>query len=98
MKRRILLLTTLALVIGAASFTTSDRTASAQTQMRPVADSGVITLGPDQVLRVSVAAGDVTGDDNIRVRFRQTGYEPCPASPKLCVASQTTSSPITLAG
>lgn len=71
--------------------------ASAQNRFRPVADSGVITLGPNQILRVSVAAGDVTGDDRIRVRFQQIGYEPCQASPKLCIVSQTTTNPIMLA-
>jgi hypothetical protein len=95
MKRRILLLTALALVIGAASFTTSDQTASAQNQLRAIADSGVVTLGPNQVLRVTVATG--AGNDEIRVRFRQSKYEICQATPKLCVESQTTSPVITLA-
>lgn len=96
MKRRILTIA-LALIIGATTFITSDSVAHAQGQMRTVADSGAITLGPNQVLRVTVAAGDVNADDNVRVRFRQIGYEPCQPSPKLCVASQTTSNPITLA-
>jgi len=96
MKRRILTIA-LALIIGATTFITSDSFAHAQGQMRMVADSGVITLGPNQVLRVTVAGGDANADDNVRVRFRQIGYEPCQPSPKLCVASQTTSNPITLA-
>jgi hypothetical protein len=49
-------------------------TAMAQGGLKPVADTGVITLGPNQVLRITVAAGDVTGDGNIRVRFRQMAY------------------------
>ena len=70
--------------------------AAAQNRFRPVADSGVITLGQDQTLRVSVAAGDVTGDEPIRVRIMQIQYMPCQASPKLCIQSQTTTNPITL--
>ena len=70
--------------------------AAAQNRFRPVADSGVITLGENQILRVSVAAGDVNGDDAVRVRFMQIQYAPCPASPKLCVESQTLTNPITL--
>jgi hypothetical protein len=49
-------------------------TAMAQGGLKPVADTGVITLGPNQVLRITVAAGDVTGDGNIRVRFKQMAY------------------------
>ena len=62
----------------------------------PVADSGVITLGENQTLRVSVAAGDVTGDESIRIRLMQIQYAPCQASPKLCIVSQTTTNPISL--
>ncbi len=46
---------------------------SAQGKLRPIADSGLIRLGPHQVLRVFVAAGDVNGD-GISVRFRQMEY------------------------
>jgi len=96
MKRRITLSIALALSIVLASLTSSDSTVTAQ-QIRPITDSGVVSLGENQVLRVFVAAGDVAGDDNIRVRFRQIRYEPCQASPKLCVQSQTTTPTINLA-
>lgn len=95
MKHRMKLAIVLALIIGAASFITSDRTSLAQNQIRPIADSGVVTIGPNQVLRVTVAAGDLAGED-VRIRFRQTGYEMCQASPKLCISSQTTSNQIVL--
>ena len=48
--------------------------AQAQSALKPIADTGMITLGPNQVLRVTVATGDVTGDDVVRVRFRQMEY------------------------
>lgn len=95
MKRRVLSIITLSLIIGAALFIASDQAADAQGQMRPVADSGVITLGPNQVLRVTVAAGDVNGDDSIRVRFRQTQY--IEQGNVYRIISQTTSPAITLA-
>jgi Flp pilus assembly protein CpaB len=49
-------------------------TAMAQGGLKPVADTGMITLGVNQVLRITVAAGDLNGDDNIRIRFRRMGY------------------------
>jgi hypothetical protein len=47
-------------------------TALAQGGLKPVADTGMVTLGPNQVLRITIAAGN--GDDSIRVRFRRMGY------------------------
>jgi hypothetical protein len=49
-------------------------TAAAQSGLKPIADTGMITLGTNQILRVTVAAGDVNGDDVARVRFRQMEY------------------------
>jgi hypothetical protein len=40
-----------------------------QNRLIPVADTGVITLGSNQILRVTVATGDVTGDDSVVVRL-----------------------------
>lgn len=48
--------------------------AQAQSAIKPIADTGMITLGQNQVLRLTVATGDVTGDDVVRVRFRQMEY------------------------
>ena len=68
--------------------------AQAQAAMKPVADSGMLTLGPNQVLRLTVATGDVNGDEVIRVRFRQMEY--MEQGNIYRVASSNTSAPITL--
>jgi hypothetical protein len=67
----------------------------AQGGMRPIADTGLVTLGPYQVLRATVAAGDVNGDYGIRIRFRRMEYIEQGNIYK--VGSQSTSAPITLA-
>lgn len=67
-------------------------TVSAQVGMKPIADSGMFTLGQDQVLRVTVATGD--GDDNIRIRFRQIEY--MQQGNIYSVSSANTSPPVTL--
>ena len=55
---------------------TFDSTTRAQPRQRFVADTGVITLGPNQVLRITVGPniGDNVG--NIIVRFGHTNYVP----------------------
>jgi Flp pilus assembly protein CpaB len=68
--------------------------AQAQSGVKPVADTGMLTLGSNQVLRVTVATGDVTGDDVISVRFRQMEY--MEQGDIYRVASSNTSAPITL--
>lgn len=100
MKRKLTLSIALILSITFLLLTGSDSTAQSQNQLKPVADTGVITLGPNQELRVTVAAGDVNGDDNIRVRFRKLEYMQTNCSNGVCkyaVSSQATSDPITLA-
>lgn len=92
MKRRIITSIALALSIVFVSLMNPDTSANAQNQLRPVADSGFITLGPNQVLRVTVATGD---EDNIRVRFRRTEY--IEQGNVYKVASQSISAAITLA-
>lgn len=100
MKRRITLSLALALSIIAASLTSSDSTVKAQNQLRPLTDFGPVTLGLNQVLRLSVTAGFDPGPlDGKVVRFRRMEYTPGICSGgvcKLAVASQTTSDPITL--
>jgi len=100
MKRRILLSIVLVVSLVSVSLMSSDSRVEAQNQLRVVADTGVITLGPNQALRVTVAAGDVNGDDPLRVRFRQMKYTQGVCSGGICkhsVESQTTSAPVTLA-
>ncbi|MEK6282695.1 MAG: hypothetical protein AABN95_20230 [Acidobacteriota bacterium] len=72
----------------------------AQGGLKPIADSGMIKLGPNQVLRVSVTGdfdgdGDVGGADYVRVRFRRMEYMEQGNIHK--VVSQSTSAPIRLA-
>jgi hypothetical protein len=66
---------TMALVLGSllVSLTSSDSTARAQQQPKFRADTGIVTLGPNQVLRVT-ATGDVDGNDFLAVRFRRMQY------------------------
>ena len=87
------------LVMGlAVLFSTSAYQASGQNRLLPIADTGVLTLGSSQILRISVAAGDVNGDTDVVVRFRQMKYEPCsPPSGKLCIMNNMLSAPIVLA-
>jgi hypothetical protein len=66
----------------------------AQNEIRPAGDSGMITLGPNQMLRLTVAAGDVNGDDDIRIRFRRSEYIEQGNIYK--IGSQSTSAPILL--
>ena len=102
MKRRITLSIALALSLILISLTSSDSTAKAQNQLRVVADTGIITLGPNQVLRITATGdGQVLGN-LLTIRFRQIEYaqesncngnEAC----KLNVIAQATSNPIRLA-
>ena len=64
---------------------------------RFAADTGIISLGPEQLMRIIVNAGD--GDDTIAVRFRQIYYLPVTEPTgitRLTTASQSFSAPITL--
>ena len=97
MKRRITLSIAITLSIVAISLTSSDMPVSAQNQLRVVGDTGVIKLGPNQVLRVGAVDGDTDGSDFLV--FRRVGYtqDACNGAVcKLVVSSQTTSSPISL--
>jgi hypothetical protein len=95
MKRRITLSIALVLSVVLVSLMSSDSTVKAQQPQRFRFDTGVLLLGPNQELRVTVATGDVNAEDSINIRFRQINYDNC--SPKLCIASQTTSDPVRVA-
>jgi hypothetical protein len=75
-------------------------TAQTQRPQRFTADTGVVSLGPNQMLRVTVAAGDVNGDALITVRSRRMEYtqDVCSGGGvcKLAVSSQSTSPPVLL--
>jgi len=96
MKRRITLSIALALSIISVTLMSSDRTAQAQSQVSFFADTGVIKLGPNQILRITLESS--TGD--ILIKFRRFGYEQAICSGdgicRLTVVSQTTSNPIML--
>jgi hypothetical protein len=97
MKRQMTLSIALVLSVVLLSLMSSDSAAGAQNQMRVVADTGIIRLGPHQVLHVSAAQ---TGDGLIlgnllTVRFRQLRYIEQDNLYK--IASQITSPLITLA-
>ena len=73
MKRRIALTMALALGCLLVSLTSSDSTARAQQQAKFRADTGIVTLGPNQVLRV-IATGETDGADFVTLRFRRIQY------------------------
>lgn len=99
MKRRIILSLAFVASLTVVLLTSSDATVEAQNQIRPVADSNVTKLGPGQLLRLTITEGE-PGGEVTRVRFRQMGYTPDVCSSggvcKSSIASQTTTSPITL--
>lgn len=101
MKRKITLSIALVLSLVLISLTASDSTVRAQQQQRAVFDSGMVTLGANQALRVSIVGDwNSDGSDTIGVRFRQTQYTQgvCGSGGvcKYSVASQSTTAPITL--
>ena len=99
MKRRITLSIALALSLVLVSLMSSDQTARAQPSQKFTSDTGLVALGPNQVLRITVAVGDIDGDDAVRVRFRWIEYSQGVCSGGVCkhaIESQNTSAPITL--
>ena len=61
-------------------------TANAQQPQKFKSATGVVTAGMGQTLRVTVAAGDVNGDDTIRVRigWMRYGSTGCSGMPAVC--------------
>src|SRR4030095_268944 len=70
MKRQITLSIVLTLGVLLASF--AQTAYGQQPPMKPVADTGIISLGQNQVLRIRVALADVDGDGLIS--FKRMGY------------------------
>ena len=98
MKRRITLSVALALVVISLSLTRSDSTANAQQQGVFKIDTGVVPLGPGQVL--SVTAGALPPTLSVVLRFRQFGYSLNTCIDGICkhsISSQTISNPVGLA-
>jgi hypothetical protein len=98
MKRKITLSIALVLSLTLLMLTGSDSRVAAQNQIRVVADTGVITLGPNQILRVTVV-GALDLNDLYLFRVNKRSYAQNACSDGICklaVASQTTTNPITL--
>jgi hypothetical protein len=97
MKRKITLSIALALGVVLISLTNSDSRVGAHNKTRFSAGTGVVTLGPDQVLRVTVNTRE--GNDRVNIRLRQTRYAASGTTAgitKLAAAAQETSEVIPL--
>ena len=88
MKRRITLSIALVMSITLLSLMSSNSTAQAQQRMRFRADTGIVALGPNQVLRVTVTAVD--GADFLTVRFRRMQYAQGPCNGGVCKLGSVT--------
>lgn len=102
MKRRMTLSIALVLSIVLVSLMNSDSTANAARPQRYVADTGMIPLGANQLLRVTVVPVAGGGVPTGTVVFTIDGntYTPGTCNGGVCkhfISSQTTSDPITLA-
>jgi hypothetical protein len=97
MKRKITLSIALALSVVLLSLMSSDSTAKAQNQIRIGADTGVVTLGPNQVLRIT-AVNRSRKDSTIRFRSAEYSQDGCAGGIcRLAVGSANTSVRLTLA-
>ena len=100
MKRKITLSIALVFSVAILSLMTSDSTAHAAGQVAFVADTGVITLGPNQFVRITAMVPQRSTVRSLTVTFNtQTNtHGTCNAS-GVCVhtvASLTTSQPVTM--
>jgi len=94
MKRRIALTIVLALSAVFVSLMSSDSTAQAQQQARFRADTGTLTLGPNQVLRFTVS-----GEAGASISFRRVQYAQIGCNGGVCKLGSVTDliiDPITL--
>ena len=93
MKRSIALAIALAVSLILLSLATSDSVAQAQQRRLFQWDTGVVSLGPNQVLRL---AGDWNGDGDTTVGFREIKYGQGACNGAVCklvIISTTTSGP-----
>lgn len=96
MKRKITISIALVLSIFLVSLMSSDRTAQAQTTATTM-PVGFMTLGPNQLLRVTVV--NTAGNRNAAVRFGQQSYMQEICNGGVCkhvIASQNISAPVML--
>ena len=100
MKKRILLSVAVVLTVVVFSALRNDPMANAAAPQRYAYDTGVITFGEDQILRITVALGDTGTHATALVGFRTAQYSTGACSGGVCghaISSQTNSSPTTLA-
>ncbi len=103
MKRKIILSRALILsltILLLLQLTSSDSRVEAQNQIKIVADTGAVTLGPNQEMRLSILSGTPTANGNFNFRVRRIEYMPESCSGGVCkqtIASQSQSDIITLA-
>lgn len=94
MKRKITFSIVLVLTLTFLSMRDFDSKARAQNQLRTAADTGVIRLGPNQVLRLAITGeGKILGE-LFTARFRRVGY--IEADNIYKVASHTATDPVRL--
>ena len=99
MKRKITLSIAIALSIALMALIASDSTVNAEPPQRFTFDTGVVTLGANQILQVTAISGQGFGDP-IPTEFRQRNYMPTACDGGVCkyaVSSQTASAPLLLA-
>jgi hypothetical protein len=99
MKRKITLSIAIVLSIALVSLVKSSSTVNAEPPQRFTFDTGVMTLGPNQILQVTAVTGQGFGDP-IPTLFRQRNYMPTACDGGVCkyaVSSQTASDPLLLA-
>ena len=98
MKRRIILSIALVLsiaILSLASFTSTE----AENQTKYVFDTGLVTPGPGQEVRVSVLSGTPTANGTFNFRLRQISYAQESCDGGICrqtIAEQTVSDLVTL--
>ena len=96
MKRRITLSIAIVLSVALVSLITSDLRVDAQNQIRVIADTGLIKIGPGQILRLTATpAGGINTVSFRRMEYMQTTCDGGVC--KLAVASQSSTDP-TLVG
>ncbi len=103
MKQKITLSIALVMSIVLLSLTGFASTANAAPAQRYVADTGAVTLGPNQILRLTVTSApsrDIVPTDQVSLNFAKIEYQHggCTNS-SVClhtILSQTTTEPVTL--
>jgi len=99
MKRKITISIAIALSITLVSLIKLDSTVNAESPQRFTFDTGVVTLGANQILRVTAISGQDSGDP-VPTEFRQRNYMPTACDGGVCqyaVSSQNSSAPVLLA-